>query len=235
MRTLSGWSRLLGTTFRSPATTAPVSGTPVAGSPLLVYPFAATPAFRLNRSASNSPPRIRFRYPGRVNVRRPFPGFLPDSSPLPPASAPLRAFQPSGSKRSAGAGLRDSPLRLARSPFAPRSPPPLLDVAKTGSPFQVRYLPPGSLFLEPLGTTSIMQQPAHTVKRKMQLAGRIIATIFLMFTIGYKCSYVDKLCKKQRPNEMFQCSSFRIIPVSVATQRWSAPAAASTARRALAR
>lgn len=218
MQALSGWSRLLGTTFRSPATTAPVSEAPVAGSPLLVYPFAATPAFRLNRSASNSPPRIRSRYPGRVNVRRPFPGFPPDSSPLPPASAPLWAFRPSGSKRSAVAGLRDSPLRSARSPFTPRSQPPLLDVAEIGSPFRVRYLPPGSLFLEPLGTISIMQQPAKSVNQKTRFPSEISATIFSLFTISYRDHSVDKLCKKQRPDEMFQRSIFKIIPVSVAAQ-----------------
>ncbi len=219
MQALSGWSRLLGTTFRSPATAASVSEAPVAGSPLLVYPFAATPVFRLNRSASNSPPRIRFRCPGRVSIRRPFPGFPPDSSPLPPVAAPLWAFRPSGSKRSTVAGLRDSPLRSARSPFAPRSQPPLLDVAEAGSPFRVRYLPPGSLFLEPLGTISIMQQPAKTVKRKMRLRGRIFATIFLLFTISYEDQAVDNLCKKQRFGEMFQRSILRIIPVSVAAHR----------------
>jgi hypothetical protein len=178
MLALSGWSRLLGTTFRSPAATAPFSEAPAAGSPFPVYPFAATPAFRLVRSVPDSPPRIRLRYPGRVSVRHPFPSFQPDSSPLRTAFAPLRAFRPSGSKHPAAAGLRDSPLRSARSPFAPRLPPPLLVMVASGSPFRVRYLPPGSLFLEPLGTNFMMQQSRNPVKQKTHFRGSFPATLF---------------------------------------------------------
>lgn len=77
---------------------------------------------------------------------------------------PHQGFHPSGSLRSARflawkPAITDRPIPL-HSPITLS----ILVFRATGSSFQVRYVPSGSLFRKPLGTTSSMDQLPISVK-----------------------------------------------------------------------
>lgn len=79
-------------------------------------------------------------------------------------TTPLREF-PSGSSYPATLSYGWLAFRSVRSPFAPLQ---LADVIgfPAGSPFRVRFVPSGSLFLEPLGTNLSLAEVARGVNKK---------------------------------------------------------------------
>jgi hypothetical protein len=70
--------------------------------------------------------------------------------------SPPGFFVPSGSKHSEQSLAKSLPERDARSPFAP-PPRPAINWIATGSSLGARYASPDSLFLQPLGTKSMMR------------------------------------------------------------------------------
>jgi hypothetical protein len=77
---------------------------------------------------------------------------------------PLWGVTPSGSQDPER--LPSGKLTLTVRPIFLRSPLPLLVSCSLGSSFRIRYVPPGSLFHEPLGTTCRMPDFRVTVKLK---------------------------------------------------------------------
>ena len=149
---LSERSRPLVTAFRSPATAAPF-GASIPGSKFPACYFASSPAASTARSA------LRLRYLHRF---APVSGRFLASGPLqlprlarrtaPPASTPLRDFYlPPDQSVQLDSPPVGPPSESARFPLAPRRPFYLLGLG-CGSPFPVRYVSGGLLFLKPLGT-----------------------------------------------------------------------------------
>lgn len=149
----------LGTTFRSPGTTARFR-TPIPGSTLPACSLYALRCFPRTRSACRSLTLIkrdrRFKPVARFGHR--FPSHFPDlRSPL-GAFVPLRieAFNPTHGRKA----------HLAKRPIPLRSPKPGLFLNPASDHrSEFRYASLGLLSLEPLGTISIFDESAVTVKR----------------------------------------------------------------------
>lgn len=140
----------------------PVAGPHLRGRRSRRYPSTSLPDSPQTRSATDSPPRAVFSSAGRIATGNPLPDSCPTAQPLSWISAPLRGFCPhriAASTRSSG-----RELALAFRPISLRSPPASsFSPSARGSSFQVRYVPPGSLFREPLGTTPIMHRVTPAV------------------------------------------------------------------------
>ena len=147
-------SRRLEPTFRSPAATARFRTVPTR-SPLPVEPFdlpAKLPSdpFGLRFLSSR-----RIHRAGRISTGYPLPDSRSTARSLPRLSAPRQGFWPP--RITASIQFRDRKLTVAVRPISLRSPPASqLITSASRSSFQVRYVPPGSPFREPLGTISIM-------------------------------------------------------------------------------
>ena len=148
-------SRPLVTAFPSPATAAAFrglhSGVKGPGLPLRFplpgfhRPFG--PSAPLPPAGSPRPRQLLRFSPLRLPPAR--------SAGSPPASTPLRDFYlPRDQSVQQIPPPRGSPSESARFPLAPRSPVLFLE-SGCGSPFLVRYVSGGLLFLKPLGTFSI--------------------------------------------------------------------------------
>ena len=119
------------------------------------------------------------------------------------------------------------PSRFARSPFAPRGRS--FFKCGYGSPFQVRYVSGGLLFLKPLGTFFTMIPNPFGVNDFLPLARPNPQDLFVFFRIGYEWYGVRFLWIKQRPKAVFYWS-FRIMPFSVASHKFSSFPAKVTCR-----
>jgi hypothetical protein len=125
------------------------------------------------------PSSRRFHRAGRISTGYPLPDSHSTAQPRPRLSAPRQGFLPPRIK--ASIQLRDRKLTVAVRPISLRSPPASsLITSASGSPFQVRYVPPGSPFREPLGTISIMPQAAF---QSTEICARKCA--FLRFYLLY--------------------------------------------------
>ena len=85
--------------------------------------------------------------------------------------------------------LRSPPSGNARSPFAPRR----LSLNCTGSTFQVRYIPLGSLLPEPLGTTFNIVQNPFEVNKKLGLLLYFPLVLSHSLSMGYTRARVKEL------------------------------------------
>ena len=149
-----GRRRRLGPAFCSPAKTTRFQAAST-GSMLPAESFdlpAEPPSdpFSLRLPTPHSLRRMR-----RISTGDPLPHSLPAVQPLPRLSAPRRGFRPL--RITALKRFRGQKPTVAVRPISLRSPPTSsLITAASGSSFQVRYVPPGSPFREPLGTITIL-------------------------------------------------------------------------------
>jgi hypothetical protein len=157
-------NRILEATFHSPATATPLLTPPRRGQHsrsasslprCLSVEIRSTRASRtatLDYGVSDLQPDARY-----LNVRAAH--RRTDST-----TTPLREF-PSGSSCPAKPSCWWLAIRSVRSPFAPLQ---LADIIgfSVGSPFRVRFVPSGLLFLEPLGTRLSLPQVATRVNTK---------------------------------------------------------------------
>ena len=147
-------SRRLEPTFRSPIATARFRTVPTR-STLPVEPFDLPAKLPSGPFGLRLPSSRRFRRAGKISTGYPLPDSRSAAQPLPRLSAPRQGFWPP--RITASIQFRDRKLTVAVRPISLRSPPASsLITSASGSSFQVRYVPPGSPFREPLGTISIM-------------------------------------------------------------------------------
>jgi len=145
--------RMLVTAFRSPATVSAFTD-PIPGSTFPACYFASHDA--ASTPVRLSAPRLVWFAPCRPLLRfspLPVPGLALSAHPQSPL--PFRTFT-SLRIKAFNCVATDWPAFRFR-PISSRSPfPGLLLSAESGSSFQVRYVPGGSLFLKPLGTSFTM-------------------------------------------------------------------------------
>ena len=150
----TGRSRRLEPTFRSPAATARFRTVPTR-SPLPVEPFDLPAKLPSDPFGLRLPSSRRIHRAGRISTGDPLPDSRPTVQPLPRLSASRQGFWPP--RIIASSRFRDRKLTVAARPISLHSPPASSSITSaSGSSFQVRYVPPGSPFREPLGTISIM-------------------------------------------------------------------------------
>jgi hypothetical protein len=175
------------------------------------------------------------------------PGF-PERGRSSPATRSLHLYPATSANSLASAPLRDLSIppdrrstqfsaekpTCAERPLSLHSPlAELFITSASGSPFQARCVPRGSLFHEPLGTSSIMHQGGGPVKRKSGEGGSFPKLFSACVSIRYAPRSQDFLWIKQAQRFMFAARrywlvSFRIIPVSVAAHSCPAPPVART-------
>jgi hypothetical protein len=145
-----GGGQCLGLPFHSPANTACCQAASTR-STFPVKPFDLPAGISSDPFGLQLPSSRRFHRAGRIIAASPLPDSLPAAQPPLRLSAPLWGFRPRrlvASKR-----FRGREPALTVRPISLRSPPaPSLITNADRSSFQVRYVPPDSLFREPLGT-----------------------------------------------------------------------------------
>ncbi len=152
----SGRSRRLESTFRSPAKTIRFR-TISTRSTFLAEFFDLPTGLSSDSFDRRLPPSRRFNGAGRIATGDPLPDSLPATQPLSRLSAPLWGFRPR--RLTALKRFHDRELTVMVRPISLRSPPASSFITSAnGSSFQVRYVPSGSLFREPLGTTTIVHR-----------------------------------------------------------------------------
>src|ERR1019366_9265588 len=101
----------------------------------------------------------------------------------PPASTPLQeSYFPPDQSVQQNLPPAGPPSESARFPLAPRSPFSITRLLGCGSPFQVRYVSGGLLFLKPLGTSPNMPSQWFFVNRffgRRRTFPQVICTMFL--------------------------------------------------------
>jgi len=115
---------------------------------------------------------------------------------------PLREF-PSGSSYPAKPSCEWLAFQSVRSPFAPLRLAALIGFP-AGSSFRVRFVPSGSLFLEPLGTNLSLYQVHRGVNKKATTNGRFPHILFAFESVVYGDQIVKDLCKKRGGKILFQ-------------------------------
>ena len=103
-----------------------------------------------------------------------------------------------------------------------------------GSPFQVRYVSAGLLFLKPLGTFFTMLPRGSCVNAFLGKARPYPQYLSGLFRTIYSVAAVQVLWITRAQRKMFYFS-LRIMPLSVASHRFPSSAPESVARRATAR
>src|ERR1035437_9530139 len=186
-----------------------------------VRPFGSTTASRFAPVAAVSLPLARCTSTTRFGLPR------------------LRSPLPSGIVTSLGIKAFN---RLCCLPVHLTSPPDFLSLpaARTGeswgcgSPFQVRYVSVGLLFLKPLGTFFTMIPMCVSVNAFLIEMAPIPQALFALFRISYSIAAVYILWIIRASRKMFYFS-LRIMPLSVASHKFCSSAPDRIARRATAR
>ena len=170
--------------FRSPATAAasrrppfrgqcswPATSHPSRSVSMPVRPFGSTTASRFAPVTAASTPHARCTSTIRFSL------------PRPPSPLPLGIFASLGIK--AFNGVCCLPVRLTNPPDSLRSPPPFsFSSMGVGSPFQVRYVFAGLLFLKPLGTSLTMLSQTIFVNLFCALF-RLFSSIIIRLSFNY--------------------------------------------------
>src|ERR1035437_6969054 len=212
-----------------------LSATSIPGSKLPACYFASSQVGRLCPFGPSAPlPR-----PGLRRLRRfhcLWPVALP---PLGSACRCQRSPLPSGIFASLGIKVFN---RLCCLPVHLTNPPDFLSLpaARTGeswgcgSPFQVRYVSVGLLFLKPLGTFFTMIPMCVSVNAFLIEMAPIPQALFALLRISYSIAAVYILWIIRASRKMFYFS-LRIMPLSVASHKFCSSAPDRIARRATAR
>jgi hypothetical protein len=151
----------------------------------------------------------------------------------------LRSPLPSGIFTSLGIKAFN---RVCRLPVHLTNPPDFLSLPAArsgeswgcGSPFQVRYVSAGLLFLKPLGTFFTMLPMCFCVNAFLENLRPYPQYLSGLFRISYAATAVQELWITHASRRMFYFS-WRIMPLSVASHKFSSSAPQSKARRATAR
>ena len=98
--------------------------------------------------------------------------------------SPLGILPPSGSKRSTGFAACRPAFRIR--PIPSRSPLPSSFKCGCGSPFLVRYVSGGLLFLKPLGTSFTMLPKSFSVNAFLRLRAQYPQVLFVLFLTDYR-------------------------------------------------
>ena len=178
------WDRQLVTAFPSPAT-VPAFTSPFPGSMVLTCYFVPS----LQAGSARSALQLRHRTPVRPGFGRFF-----ASGPLQfrlllrlaasPISTPLRGFYPPPDQSVQPVSLPvGPPSESARFPLAPRCQS--FFKCGYGSPFLVRYVSGGLLFLKPLGTFFTMLPKTFAVNAFLRVRRPFPQHLFVLFRIGY--------------------------------------------------
>src|ERR1035438_6945365 len=151
----------------------------------------------------------------------------------------LRSPLPSGTFASLGIKAFN---RVCRLPVHLTNPPDFLSLPAArpgeswgcGSPFQVRYVSAGLLFLKPLGTSFTMLPMCSGVNAFLGKVSPYPQYLSGLFRTSYRAAAVQELWITHASRKMFYFS-WRIMPLSVASHKSASPAPESQARRATAR
>jgi hypothetical protein len=176
-------SRHLETAFRSPNSGCPFPGhlcrINVSGLLLSCRAGSSTGPF-----GSGLPSSPRLPDAGWISTRLPLPALRPALSAAPRASAPGRDLPIPPAHRSSRFTVQKPASAERPMPFAPRQRQFFM-TAPNGSKFQVRSVPPGSLFRGPLGTSTILHRIDFRVKRKMEFPTVFPPSFSALKSMGY--------------------------------------------------